>query len=388
MSRERFAIDARPALDPRRTGVGHYAGQLVRHLPHADPQAEYVAWYLHARGLLRNRRFFDDAGATNLTERAARFPARLFEPLSSRLGVPRLEWAVAFDALLATNFLPPVTRSRGVVMVVHDLAFRTFPETAPQIDPRWLRRFRRWLGDAAKIVVPSEAARADLCAMERVDGEKVAVIHHGVDAEAMRSAGAKSVESARRRYGLEAPYLLFVGGIEPRKNLQAVVRAFATLEDDVRLVLAGGKVRWYPQAAEALRRQVEALPEAVRGRVVLTGYVSDADKLGLLGGATALVYPSLYEGFGFPVLEGMAARVPVLTSNVSSLPEVAGEAAVLVDPHDDEAIAAGMRQLLDDADLRERLIAAGLARAAMFTWQETARRTAKVLHEAAELARG
>ncbi|MFB3737617.1 MAG: glycosyltransferase family 4 protein [Candidatus Velamenicoccus archaeovorus] len=388
MSSLRFAVDARPALDPRRTGVGHYARELVRHLPHAASDAEVVAWYLHARGLFRHKRFFADAEAPNLSEEAARFPSRVFEPLSSRLGMPRLEWFVRFDAILATNFLPPATASRGVVMVVHDLAFRVFPETAPQIDERWLRRFRRWLEEAARIVVPSRAAQEDLCAMEGVDPARIAVVHHGVDAEAVRSVSPRAVEATRRRFGLEGPYLLFVGGIEPRKNLAAVVRAFATLDVPTRLVIAGGRVRWFPAAAEDLARQVERLPEPVRRRVVLTGYVSDADKLALLAGATALVYPSLYEGFGFPVLEGMAARVPVLSSTASSLPEVAGDAAVLVDPHDEDAIAAGMTELLQDADLRERLIAAGLARAAMFTWQETARRTAAVLREAAERGRG
>ena len=136
----RVAIDARPALDPRKTGVGHYASQLIRHLATADPESEYVAWYLHAKGLLKPRKFFPGVGG--LREKASRFPARVFEPVASRLGIPRLEWLAGdFDVLLATNFLPPATKSRGVVMVVHDLAFRVFPETAPQVDARWLHRF-------------------------------------------------------------------------------------------------------------------------------------------------------------------------------------------------------------------------------------------------------
>ncbi|HZD78751.1 MAG TPA: glycosyltransferase family 1 protein [Actinomycetota bacterium] len=379
----RLAIDVRAALDPRRTGVGHYAQQLVRHIPHADPDDEFVAWYLHARGVFRSRRFFADGGAPNLTEDAARFPARVFEPLSARLGIPRLEWFLDFDALLATNFLPPATRSRSVVMVVHDLAFRVFPDTAPQIDERWLRRFRGWLSNAARVIVPSHAAQDDLCAMEEVDPDKIVVIPHGVDAEGIRSAGAKRVEAARKRLGLDRPYLLFVGGIEPRKNLPALVHAFARLDEETTLVIAGGKVRWFPDAADRLREVVEALPEPVRRRVILAGYVSEGDKLGLLAGARGVVYPSLYEGFGFPVLEGMAARVPVLTSNVSSLPEVAGDAAILVDPHDEGAIVRGLDELLHDEDLRERLIAAGLARAARFTWEDTSRRTAGVLREVA-----
>ena len=106
-------IDARPALDPRRTGVGQYTQQLIRYLPIADPDDEFVAWYLHARGLLRPRRFFADVRARNLTEKASRFPARIFQPASYRLGVPRVEWLVDFDLFVATNFLAPATRSPG-----------------------------------------------------------------------------------------------------------------------------------------------------------------------------------------------------------------------------------------------------------------------------------
>jgi glycosyltransferase involved in cell wall biosynthesis len=299
-----------------------------------------------------------------------------------------MEWFLEFDSLLATNFLPPATRSRGVVLVVHDLAFRVLPETAPQIDARWLRRFRGWLGDAARVIVPSEAARADLVRMEPVPPEKVVVIHHGIDADAVRSAPPDAVDAVRRRFGLRGPYLLFVGGVEPRKNLAALVRAFTRVSTDASLVVAGGRVRWFPGSAADLQGQVAALPDGVRRRVVLTGYVSEREKVALLRGARGVVYPSLYEGFGFPVLEGMAARVPVLTSSAASLPEVAGDAALLVDPQDEEAIAEGIRSLLEDERLRDRLIAAGLARAAMFTWNETAKRTAGVLREAAQVGRG
>ena len=156
----RAVIDARPALDPRRTGVGHYTQQLIRHLPHADPDSQYVAWYLHAKGIIRSRTFFAGVHASNLEERASRFPARVFEPLSSRIGVPRIEWSVEFDVLLATNFLPPATRSPGVVMVVHDLAYERLPETAPHMDARWRTRFDSWLRRAAGVLVPSESTEA------------------------------------------------------------------------------------------------------------------------------------------------------------------------------------------------------------------------------------
>jgi len=384
----RAVIDARPALDPRRTGVGHYTQQLIRHLPHADPKNEYVAWYLHAKGLLRPRDFFSGVHAANLTERASRFPARIFGPMSSRLGVPRIEWSVGFDVVLATNFLPPATRSPGVVMVVHDLAYERLPETAPHMDDRWRREFDGWLRRAAGVLVPSHSTKRDLVAAHRIDEARVHVTPLGVDMAAFAPAPPEAVDAVRRKYGIDQPYALFVGGIEPRKNLDALVRAFATTEPGTRLVIAGGPVRWDPKALDRLEAMIEKLPTAARARIVRTGYVNDREKVALMSGATMLAYPSLYEGFGFPVLEGFAAGLPVLTSDVSSLPEVTGDAAVAVDPRDERAIAAGLTQLFDDEDLRAMLSAAGLIRAARFTWESTARCTAQALHAAHEVARG
>lgn len=365
--------------------MGQYTQQLIRHLPLADPDDEYVAWYLHARGLLRPRRFFADVRARNLTEKASRFPARIFQPASNRLGVPRVEWLVDFDLFVATNFLAPATsHADRVVPIVHDLAFEHFPESAPHIDERWRRRFAATLAGSPGIIVPSASAAEDLHNAFVVADDRVHVVQHGVDAEAFAPVSEAAVDAVRHRHGIPGPYVLFVGGIEPRKNLERLVRAFS--ESDARhlsLVLAGGPVRWFPEAAERLDATIELLPEGVRGRIVRTGYVSERDKLALLSGATVLAYPSLYEGFGFPVLEGFAAGVPVLTSNVSSLPEVAGEAAVLVDPSDVDAIAAALSEMVADEDLRAVLSAAGVARASRFTWEATARGTATVLREAA-----
>jgi glycosyltransferase involved in cell wall biosynthesis len=384
----RVVIDARPALDPRRTGVGHYTQQIIRHLPHADPETEYVAWYLHAKGMFRSRTFFEGVRASNLHEKASRFPARLFGPLSTRVGLPRIEWSVDFDLLLATNFLPPATHRDGVVVVVHDLAHERLPETAPHVDARWRRTFGRWVTGAAAVIVPSESTRADLVAAHEVSPARVHVTPLGVDAAAFAPASTGAVDAIRRRHGIDGPYALFLGGLEPRKNLENLVRAFATLRPGTRLVIAGGPVRWAPRAAERLDETIAGLPPEARPRIVRTGYVHDKEKVALLSGATLLVYPSLYEGFGFPVLEAFAAGVPVVTSNVSSLPEVAGDAAVTVDPHDPGAIAEGMAQLFDDPDLRAMLSAAGLTRASKFTWEATARATAGALRAAHDVERG
>ncbi len=385
----RIVIDARAAVDPRPTGVGVYAREMVRRLPLADPAIRFTAWYVHGRGLWRHTRFFDDVRAPNLRERPLKLPSRIVEPMANRLGVPRVEWSAGtFDALLATNFLPPATASDAVVMAVHDLAFEVLGEgMAAHLSDRWRRILDRRLGRAAAVVVPSTSTRDDLIAGHPIDPAKVHVVPLGVDVDAFAPPPPTAVGEVRDRFGIDRPYALFVGGVDPRKNLDALVRAFVTLESGTQLVIAGGAVRWNPEADERLDAFLGTLGPEIRERIVRTGWVSDPDKVALLAGATLLAYPSLYEGFGFPVLEAFAAGVPVLTSSSSSLPEVAGDAAVLVDPHDEGAIASGLAELFGDADLRGVLSAAGLVRAASFTWERCARATLDVLQGAAETAR-
>jgi glycosyltransferase involved in cell wall biosynthesis len=238
------------------------------------------------------------------------------------------------------------------------------------------------------VIVPSTSAREDLLSWRPVAPERVHVVHHGVDADAYAPVPQAGIDAVRRRYGIEGPYVLFVGGIEPRKNLERLVAAFGQLGTAASLVIAGGPVSWMPKAVEQVERAIAALPEGVQRRIVRTGYVSERDKVALLSGATILAYPSRYEGFGFPVLEAFAAGVPVVTSTAASLPEVAGDAAILVDPEDTSAIAAGLAELLGDEDLRAVLSAAGVSRAARFTWERTAQRTAEVVHDAAAFATG
>ncbi|HEU4831858.1 MAG TPA: glycosyltransferase family 1 protein [Actinomycetota bacterium] len=374
-ARVRIAIDARPASDAEPTGVGHYTRRMLSHLPAAMPADELVAWHLLAGGSELPR-------AQNLTEHVSRIPGVL-GPVWRRLELPRLERIVRFDALLATNFLPPPTRSDAVVLVVHDLAFEVMPEAGPEFGERWRRRFDGWLRRSAGVIVPSASAKADLLRRHRLDEGRVHVIPHGADR--FEAPAPEEAERVRSRFGIGRPFALFVGGIEPRKNLGALVEAFARVADADRwLVIAGGRTYWAPRGTETLRVQVAALPEDVRRRVVLTGYVSNEEKRALLAGATVLAYPSRYEGFGFPVLEGFSARVPVLTSSAASLPEVAGDAALLVDPNDVDAIGDGLARLFDDTGLRRRLVAAGLERLATFSWDRAAVATAGVLRGATD----
>lgn len=375
----RVAIDARPAVSPTKTGVGYYTWHLIRHLPRVDPDTTYLAWYLSSRRLLGRPLRFGDIHEPNFAERWTPYPPRLWWRLGDVDGFPRVEWFVRFDVFLATNFVPPPTRTRRLVVTVHDLAFRLFPETAPRITAPWLRRIEHTVGRAARLLVPSESTKRDLVELYPVDPDRVTVTHLGVDPPAAGVRTGREVEALRARFGIDRPYLLWVGGIEPRKNLARVVDAFGELREDVCLVIAGSPALSDPRGWGVIRPALEALPPEARRRVTLTGYVSEPQKAALLSESLGLVYPSLYEGFGLPVLEALARGTPVLTSKVSSLPEVAGDAALLVDPTETEAIREGMRRLVVDEGLRRRLAEAGPARAARFTWEETARKTAQAL---------
>lgn len=383
----RVLIDARPAVSEGMTGIGYYTKHMIELLPEVDADTTYVAWYLNFRALLRpfrRRRFFDHVRSPNLDERSTPFPAQWFERLSERYEKPRTEWFERFDVLFAPNFVPPPTRTRRLVLTVHDLAFKRFPESTPLATRRWLTRLDRALVQAAQVIAVSEATKRDLVELYPVDPGRVTVVPHGVDRDLFRPAPSDEIEGVRRRFGINGPYLFFVGGIEPRKNLPRLVRGFARIagEADAVLVVAGASVPWNPEGRAELAQVLAGIPEDLRRRIVFAGYLADRDKVALLSGAEALVFPSLYEGFGLPVLEAMACGTPVLTSNVSALPEVAGDAAILVDPLDEESIADGMKRLLDDRGLRGRLRAAGLARAGGFSWRETARKTAAVLRRA------
>lgn len=381
----RIAIDAHPAVDKNKTGVGWYTWELIRWLPAVDPEVQYTAWYVHARKLWgKGERFFEEQ--PNLAEKAIPFPARVWQRLANRLGVPRVEWTTRFDAFFAPNYIPPATKSRGLVVTVHDLAFKILPETAPHANRYWHEYFGQALDRAAEIITVSEATRHDLCEIYEIDPERVTAVHSGVDLDIYHPVPDEAVDAVRRDLGISGPYFLFVGGLEPRKNLRMLLRAFAHLPADVRptLVLAGAPVHWIPGGPEIMTSALRSMPQDVRDKVILPGYVRNDQKVALYTGAEALVYPSVYEGFGFPVLEAMACGTPVLTSDCSSLPEVAGDAAILVDPYETSSIADGMQRILSDEALRSRLRADGLARSKQFSWEETARQTAKVLHRAAE----
>jgi glycosyltransferase involved in cell wall biosynthesis len=290
------------------------------------------------------------------------------------------------DLLFVPAHVVPAFHPPACVVTLHDLGYLHFPEAHTRRRRLELDFTTRWsLRAARQIIAISHATRADLIRHYQADPTRISVVHHGVQ-PSFRPATPTTIATLRQQYALPHPYLLYVGTIQPRKNLARLISAFAQLcanadlPAELQLVLAG-KPGWL---TESITTQAAQL--GIAQRVRFLGYVPEPDLPALLSGALAFCFPSLYEGFGMPVLEAMACGTPVLCANTAALPEVAGDAALCVDPLDTAAISAGLRQLVDDATLRERLRQAGIAHAAQFTWERCARETLAVLHAAAERA--
>ncbi len=299
----------------------------------------------------------------------------------------RRRWDVAF--LPAANRRLPFAMPCPTVGTVHDLASLHVPGKYDLVRTLYITRVLPVLmRRLTRVIVPSESTRDDVVRAVRVPAERVEVIPHGVDESRFRPRDASAAgERLAGRLGIRKPYLLYVSRIEhPGKNHVGLIRAFERLKASGhvphRLVLAGGD--W--SGAEEVHRVANG--SSVREDIVFTGFVDPADLPDLYAAADAVVFPSLYEGFGLPVLEAMACGVLVACSDRSSLPEVTGDAALLFDPGDVEAMAGVIRRLVVDADLRRDLAARGLGRCREFTWRRTAERTIELIREAAGSGRG
>jgi glycosyltransferase involved in cell wall biosynthesis len=273
----------------------------------------------------------------------------------------RLSWEMmthAPDLLFVPSHVLPIVHPRRSIVTVHDLGYHAFPETHPAQQRRYLDATTRWhTVTAARVLADSQATKRDLIERYGARPDRITVAYPGLDPGVQRVDDPGEIARVKAKYGIEGAYLLYLGTLQPRKNLSRLIAAYRQSACPWPLVLAG-KRGWYYE---------QLIKEAGQG-VRFIGYVDEADKAALLSGAKAFAFPSLYEGFGFPVLEAMACGAPVLCSNTSSLPEVAGDAALQVDPLNVDEIAAGLRRITLDADLRRTLIERGRRQARRFTW--------------------
>jgi glycosyltransferase involved in cell wall biosynthesis len=344
-----IGIDASRAVAARPTGTEIYSLRLIEALLARESPHRY-------------RLYFRDAPQTDAFPgaelRTIPFP-RLWTHV-------RLSWEMARrppDALFIPSHVLPLIHPHASLVTVHDLGYLHFPEAHPVSQRLYLDLSTRWNARfAAHLLADSEATKADLVARYGSRPQKITVAYPGRDETLAPVRDPAAIEAVKARYGIADDYFLHLGTLQPRKNLARLVAAFATLQSQAVLVLAGKRGWLYDELFAQVQRA------GLEQRVLFPGYVPDEEKAALLSGAVAFVFPSLYEGFGLPVLEAQACGCPVITSTTSSLPEVAGDAALLVDPTDTAAIAAAMRRVEEEPALREDLIKRGLTNVRRFSW--------------------
>jgi glycosyltransferase involved in cell wall biosynthesis len=360
-----IAIDARLTYYSQ-AGISHYIQRLVHELPRLDPG---VRW-----SVLQSRR----DGRTLDPERRV----DVITPCHHRLE----RWALGvelsprrFDLLHAPDFIPPAFGAGRMVITVHDLNFVHFPQFLTPDSLRYYAGQIRWaVRRADHILADSHHTRHDLLALLDAPADKVTTVHLAAD-ERFRPLSEPG--PALARYGLRPGYLLFVGTLEPRKNVPALLQAYRRLRDrriTAQPLVLVGRPGWL---ADEIMATLETLRLGDRVRILEDVYDVEA-LVQLYNGAAALAIPSFYEGFGLPALEAMACGVPVVAAARGSLPEVVGDAGLLIDPEQPADLAAALERILTDEGLRADLVARGLARAACFSWSETARQTLAVYRRA------
>lgn len=380
----RIAVDARTLLMVR-TGIGHYTENLLHGLGSVDSENQYVVFYLNAFRRAY-RRSLPPFPYRNFVTRSAAFPNRLLKwALKGDVPLPPVDFLVGRADLFhyPNHALLPQWGGRRVI-TIHDLTVLLFPRFHPPerceaLGPALIRAAAR----ADRILVDSDATRRDVLRHLAVPPRRVITVPLA-PGPLCRPRGAAELGPALTRFGLaHRQYLMHLGTIEPRKNLPRLLRVFVRLRREgvgLPLVLAG-PAGWDGGEVERTAEELGIGPALVR-----TDYVSDEDAAALLAGATCLVYPSYYEGFGLPVLEAMASGTPVVASDTSSIPEIAGDAALLVSPEDEAGLLAALQALLKDPERQEDMRRRGLARAAAFTWERTARETLAVYRDTVENA--
>ncbi len=369
-----LAYDGRPANVHERAGIGNVALHLLQALPEAlGDDALYI--------------YFDAPPGPGVVPPMPNVQVRVRPACrgwTQRALAPALR-EDGPDVFLAPGLQLPAAMPFPAIATAHDLAYRTYPHTFT-LRQRWQARAELWRAGrvAAHWVAVSEATRGDLVRLGGISPTRITRIPHGCPPAFAQPAGAAAVHAARRALGLDGPYFLFIGRLQPRKNLARLFAAFSQVADDLphRLVVAGGP-GW--RVDEIYRAHAAA---AAHDRIQLAGYVDEALLPGLLTGADALALPSEGEGFGLPLVQALGCGTPVLVADSGALPEVAGDAAVVVPPHDVPAMADALHRLAQDEALRERLRTAGRERAARYTWAASAMaHVALARRVAAELGR-
>ncbi|OGE82118.1 MAG: hypothetical protein A3B10_00760 [Candidatus Doudnabacteria bacterium RIFCSPLOWO2_01_FULL_44_21] len=369
----KIGLEAERANLPNPTGVERYAAELIKHLALIDRQNGYVLYFR-----TKPQPWFYDL-PKNFRLRVIPFP-KFWTQI-------RLSWEMIthpVDVLVILASVLPLWHPKNSIFTTHDVAYEMFP----QAFTRFMRNYLVWstrfaVKHARKIFAVSESTKQDLIKIYQTNPDKIVVTHLGFDNKKFHPRSYQEVQAVLDKYNLVyQKYVLFVGTIQPRKNIIRLVEAFQKLKRqnhiEEKLAIVGGRGWLWEPIVKKIKMA------GLDGSIKYYDYIPEEDISFIYAGAKLLTLPALYEGFGLPPLEAMASGVPVVVSNVSSMPEAVGEAGVLVDPNSTDSIAEGLLKVLTNQNVRNQMIQQGLEQARKFTWENTARKTLEVVESLKE----
>lgn len=369
-----ITVDLRSLHTKDATGVEYFTTHVLEPVLMTDSTHQYTLYY---NGFQPKK--FEQFHFLNVNYKQTRIPNRLLNFAFKFLKFPTMETLSGEDGpiLMPNPNMIALRSTTKLTLVIHDLSPILMPEMYSWKAQLWHRfiNLPKLIHRADKLIAVSEFTKQTLINELRVPSEKISVAKLGVDHERFHAnLDIDQLRSVRNRYGLPGEFILYLGTLEPRKNIGRLIQAFEQLAGDAHLVIAG-KLGWrYNQIFELINQSPK------QKRIHYLGYVPEVDKPGLLKLASVLAWPSLYEGFGLPPLEAAAVGTPVVTSNLTSLPEVMADSALLVNPYNIEEIAHALEVLLTQDTVREQFVRRGLERVKIFNWQKTADQVIKALH--------
>lgn len=373
----KVSIELQPCLK-NKSGIGVYTYELTKRLQNfRDIEFEGNIFNFLNRNDIKN----DIEGLDIKKNTCSLFPYGVYRRIWRYVPIKyNFLFRRNIDIYQFFNFVIPPNISGKVITTIHDLTYILYPNT---MDASNRKRLEKDMDSTIKradyIITISESSKKDIIKHLHIDENKIEVIYPGVDETYKRLLSSDEITAVKNKYNIQGKYLLYLGTLEPRKNIETIIKAYNCFKesdkDNIKLVLAGKKGWLY----DSIFKLVEEF--GFENDVIFTDYIDDMDKAPLYQGSEMFLFPSLYEGFGMPVIEAMASRIPVITSNSSSLPEAAGKAAIITDPLDYQEISHSIERILNENGLREKMVTEGSKQADKFSWDLSAEKLKNIYYD-------
>lgn len=372
----KIGIDVSPAVGDR-TGVGQYSFNLVKELAKIDKENQYTIFSFFTYIYNEEFKKFDFNRDKNFKFKFENLSREWIDYLWRKLWIPKCKFLDGLDLFHSTTFCFPDDFSGKIISTIYDVSFKTHPQFHEQANIEHCERgVKQAIEKADKIIVISGHTKKDLIKYYNCPEEKIVITYLGCDERFRVLDGSEKISAIKKKYKIDKPFIFNVGSIEPRKNISGLMEAYSILENKYKksfdLVIAGGK-GWLNSGIYKKKEELN-----LAGNVKFIGYVDDDDLPYLYNSAELFVYPSFYEGFGLPILEAMACGCPVITSNSASMPEVSGDAAILIDPEKTDMLETAIESVLKNRGKHKSMKEKGLKQAEKFSWTKCAQETLRV----------